>query len=288
MKLHKSKEAVICALLGLRNIGLCGVFTAFVGVVLMYAMVSLDLALNVNISFAVISIAFFLLVTVPIIWLIDVNYKKRREEYSLAPLALWVSYALFPAIVIFTISYSRIEYSDLSNGDKIFLSCISPLWIFPVFAAIKELFGLYKDKAETDKWENAWQTRMTTDRGINMDKPTRCLSLPIIHTQKTEWLSFGDEDGVITISYPRYSDEVREWIDKFYSLDIADNNYTANMKKIQSKPINTLTTDQTLTRLTAIVRGEKFCEGNIAEALESGELEELCRHLHETAQKQEG
>ena len=121
-----------------------------------------------------------------------------------------------------------------------------------------------------------------------MDKPTRCLTLPIITTQKTEWSSFGNEDGVITLSYPVYSDEVMEWIDKFYSLDIADNNYIANMKKIQSKAINTLTADQTLTRLTAIVRGEKFCEGNIAEALESGELEELCRHLHETAQKQEG
>lgn len=121
-----------------------------------------------------------------------------------------------------------------------------------------------------------------------MDKLTRCLSLSIINTQKTEWTKGGNDNGVITLSYPIYSDEVSEWLDRFYSLDIADKDYIANYEKIQGKATDSLTADETLTCLTAIVRGERVCEGSIAKALESGELEELCRHLHEMTQKQEG
>ena len=116
-----------------------------------------------------------------------------------------------------------------------------------------------------------------------MNKNERCQALPIIHTQKVEWSKSENKDNVITLSYPIYNDEVRTWIDTFYSLDIADKNYSENIENLKQKQITDLTRDETLTRITAIVRAGRFCDGAIAKALENGVLEELCVHLHEAA-----
>lgn len=116
-----------------------------------------------------------------------------------------------------------------------------------------------------------------------MDKNERCQALPVIHTQKTEWSKGDIKDNVITMSYPVYNDDVKKWIDTFYSLDIADTDYIENSEKILDKNIQDLTRDETLTRLTKIIRTERFCDGTIAKALEDGTLEELCLHLHEVA-----
>lgn len=112
----------------------------------------------------------------------------------------------------------------------------------------------------------------------------RCRALPVIHTHKVEWSKSEKKENVITLPYPLYNDEVRAWIDTFYSLDIADTDYIKNTEKLKLKQIPDLTRDETLTRITAIVRAERFCDGSIAEALENGVLEELCLHLHEAAQ----
>uniref|UniRef100_UPI0025D7053F DUF6508 domain-containing protein n=1 Tax=uncultured Ruminococcus sp. TaxID=165186 RepID=UPI0025D7053F len=93
------------------------------------------------------------------------------------------------------------------------------------------------------------------------------------------------KDNVITPSSPIYSDEVKAWIDAFDSLGLSDNDYITNSDKIQQKPIADLTRDETLTLITAIIRGERFCEGRIAKALEDGTLEELCVHLHEVTKQ---
>lgn len=116
-----------------------------------------------------------------------------------------------------------------------------------------------------------------------MNVNERCQALPIIHTQKVEWSKGKNKDNVITLSYPIYNDEVKAWIDTFYSLDIADTDYIKNTEKLKLKQIPDLTRDETLTRITAIIRAERFCDGTIAEALENGVLEELCVHLHEVA-----
>ena len=120
-----------------------------------------------------------------------------------------------------------------------------------------------------------------------MNKNERCQALPIIRTQKVEWSKSGNENNVITLSYPKYNDEIRSWIDTFYSLDIVDNNYIENCEKIKQKQISDLTRDETLTRITSIIRGERFCDGTIAKALENGMLEELCVHLHESVKQTE-
>ena len=116
-----------------------------------------------------------------------------------------------------------------------------------------------------------------------MNVNERCQALPIIHTQKVEWSKGEYKNNVISLPHPIYSDEVRAWIKTFYSLDIADTDYIKNTEKLKLKQIPDLTRDETLTRITAIIRAERFCDGTIAEALEKGVLEELCVHLHEVA-----
>lgn len=118
-----------------------------------------------------------------------------------------------------------------------------------------------------------------------MDINNRCQELPIIRTQKIEWTKGGKENNILTPSYPIYPKEVNDWIAKFYSLDIADKNYIENTEKSKLKQILELTRDETLTRITAIIRAERFCDGTIAEALENGVLEELCVHLHEVTKE---
>ena len=116
-----------------------------------------------------------------------------------------------------------------------------------------------------------------------MNVNERCQALPIIHTQKVVWSKSENKDNAIILSYPIYNDEVKSWIDTFYSLDIADTDYIRNTEKLKLKQIPDLTKDETLTRITAIIRAESFCDGTIAEALEKGVLEELCAYLHEVA-----
>ena len=113
----------------------------------------------------------------------------------------------------------------------------------------------------------------------------RCLALPVIHSQKVEWSKGENKNNIITLPFPIYSDEVDAWIKAFYSLEIADKDYINNSKKIAHKDISELTRDETLTRITAVIRAERFCDGTIAEALENGLLEKLCLHLHETADR---
>lgn len=54
-----------------------------------------------------------------------------------------------------------------------------------------------------------------------------------------------------------------------------------HLEKIKDKPIEELTRDEILTRMTFLVRGERFCDGTIEKALNDGTLEALSVRLHE-------
>ena len=118
-----------------------------------------------------------------------------------------------------------------------------------------------------------------------MDINERCRSLPILRTQKVEWTEGKNIDNVITMPYPKYINEVDSWIKSFYSLDIADKDYVEHMQEIKNKQISELSRDETLSRITSVIRSERFCIGTLAEAIENGSLEELCVHLHEVSQE---
>ena len=83
------------------------------------------------------------------------------------------------------------------------------------------------------------------------------------------------EDGVIQLGFPLYDEEVNNWIHEFYRLKLPDYNYLDNYKIYKYKKIEELSLEETLSYLTFIIRGEKFCDGHIASYLEDGTIERL-------------
>ena len=87
------------------------------------------------------------------------------------------------------------------------------------------------------------------------------------------------EDGIIVMGFPLYDEEVNNWINEFYRLKLPDYNYLDNIRKYKRKRIEELSLEETLSYLTFIIRGERFCDGHIATALENGTIEKLCNNL---------
>ncbi len=114
-----------------------------------------------------------------------------------------------------------------------------------------------------------------------MDINERCQKLPVIKSQKSPWAGGLQPDGTTQFPYPVYPKIVHEWIETLYNLDLADSDYEENMERIREKDIENLTRDEILTRMTYLVRAERFCDGVIEEALNDGTLEALSARLHE-------
>ena len=109
----------------------------------------------------------------------------------------------------------------------------------------------------------------------------KCRRVPVVTARKVEMGGGDVVDGVLRLPFPIYDDEVDEWIKSLYSLELTDFNYIENTEKIKDKEIGQLSRDEVLTRMTWLVRGERFCDGLIAEWLENGSLEALCRRLQD-------
>lgn len=105
----------------------------------------------------------------------------------------------------------------------------------------------------------------------------RIKELPFIESQHTQWKKpKKNEDGTYTMPFPMYSKEVDKWVRVFYELELMDKNYIENYDKyIKNKNIEDLSAYEILSYFTHIIRGERFCDGMIASALESGLIEKL-------------
>ena len=114
-----------------------------------------------------------------------------------------------------------------------------------------------------------------------VDKNERCQKLPLIKTQRSLWGGGLQSDGTTQFPYPIFSKNVSDWIAALYDLNLTDKNYFANYVKIKDKPIAELTRDEILTRMTFLIRAERFCDGTIEEALNDGTLEALSVRLQE-------
>lgn len=112
-----------------------------------------------------------------------------------------------------------------------------------------------------------------------MEKYERCRQLPVLTTRTVKWDGEKSADGTKHPQYPLYDEEVHRWMELLYELDLTDRDYGTNIKKIKDRPIEQLTADEILTRMTWLIRGERFADGLIAEWLENGSLEALCRRL---------
>ncbi|MBR1453983.1 MAG: hypothetical protein IJ593_05005 [Lachnospiraceae bacterium] len=115
------------------------------------------------------------------------------------------------------------------------------------------------------------------------EKMELCRKLPIIKTGKIKRDNIDTDKtrGLITIRPINYPQYIEDWKKQFNESGLLDFDYIRNSDKIRDKDIDDLTLDETLTMLTSIIRGERFCDGYIASAIESGALEKLTTHLHE-------
>lgn len=77
--------------------------------------------------------------------------------------------------------------------------------------------------------------------------------------------------------YPDYSKEI---YDALNILD-TDVDYISNISKIENKDIESMNIDDIRTMLTFIARGERFCDGHIAEFVCNGILFKLMVRLKE-------
>ena len=127
-------------------------------------------------------------------------------------------------------------------------------------------------KISVDKYEFKFED------GVNIEENAK--KLPKIKTRKVE--ARGQKqasDGVIEIGYPLYDQEVTNWIQEFYRLKLSDFNYLHNYEIYKKKEIEELSLEETLSYITFIIRGERFCDGHIASFLENGVIEKLCDNL---------
>ena len=94
-------------------------------------------------------------------------------------------------------------------------------------------------------------------------------------------MCFGDKEFEIYNNWYKYNfkEEVNNWIHEFYRLKLSDYNYLDNYKIYKYKKIEELSLEETLSYLTFIIRGERFCDGHIASYLEDGTIERLGENL---------
>lgn len=127
-------------------------------------------------------------------------------------------------------------------------------------------------------------TALLNEYNYNFDKDTsikeNARKLPKLKSRKVEWQKpKRRSDNVIVLGYPIYDKEVENWINEFYRLKLADFNYVENFEIYKHKEIENLSLEETLSYITFIIRGERFCDGHIASALENGTFEKLCNNL---------
>jgi len=120
----------------------------------------------------------------------------------------------------------------------------------------------------------------------------KCQQLPILRTQSVEWGGLErNYTNKLIFPYPKYGDDVREWITKMNELQLMDYDYSENYRvmdlkakqegtTVQEKDVTTFTRDEILTLMTYFIRCERFCDGLIADNLKNGRLEAMCMHLH--------
>ena len=114
----------------------------------------------------------------------------------------------------------------------------------------------------------------------NVDLKENSKLLPKLTSRKVAWKEpEKGKDGIIVMGFPLYDEEVKKWIDEFYRLKLSDHNYLDNYKTYKNKKIDDLSLEETLSYITFIIRGERFCDGHIASFLENGTIEKLCNNI---------
>ena len=85
------------------------------------------------------------------------------------------------------------------------------------------------------------------------------------------------EENVITIQESKPDEQLTKFIKYLYDTNKMDSNY--KKKDIESKKISEMNYEDILTKLTFIIRGDRFCSGNLYSYVKNGEFLELLLRL---------
>ncbi len=134
-------------------------------------------------------------------------------------------------------------------------------------------------RSETDPGTTSKEERL-----VDSDRLNSLIDL-LRNTRKIEW-GGGDvigkaEDGkdILQWPFPIYPDGLYE---SLYELAVPDRNYIENYERL-GDPIDygNLTMEESRTVITHYVRGERFCDGLIAGAVEDGTLLKVAERMKE-------
>lgn len=89
------------------------------------------------------------------------------------------------------------------------------------------------------------------------------------------------EDGGHTPGYPDYDERVFAGLEACQELAGSDHDYLAHIERIEHRPIARGTLEDLSAWFTWLLRGERFCDGHIAQNLQSGRVRELVTRLLE-------
>lgn len=90
----------------------------------------------------------------------------------------------------------------------------------------------------------------------------------------------GSTEPVYCESSP--SQQFSDFVGYLYEHDLIDTNYIENEKKLGDKDIAEYTQAEAITKLTYIIRGDRFCSGLIYESFKDGELLKLLEQIQKT------
>ena len=89
----------------------------------------------------------------------------------------------------------------------------------------------------------------------------------------------GTLENPYSMPYFIYDKDVLEFIDDFYRLGIIDYSYNEHLEAIENKSMEELTESELITRLTFMIRGDRFSEGFLNSALKNGTVQRILERL---------
>ena len=104
---------------------------------------------------------------------------------------------------------------------------------------------------------------------------------------KQEWSGGSKKDGVITMPFCEFSEELRQFLKVFYDSDLPDTNYrgTLELYGVESgnfaEAIPSANVELLLAMLTFYIRGDRFCEGLLDGVIQEGIIADILKRLRE-------
>ena len=86
-------------------------------------------------------------------------------------------------------------------------------------------------------------------------------------------------DGTVVIPESMPGEKLSKFIRYLYDNDLINENYLEDRKKIEDKDISELSVDETLTELTSIIRGDRFCSSLLKAKVDDGTVLKLLENL---------